>query len=55
MSEVAAQPNEPGAAAGRGVWPGVAIVAGAAVFAAVGAWHLGARLSRRGSKVATAH
>jgi class 3 adenylate cyclase len=35
MSEVAAQPNEPGAAAGRGVWPGVAIVAGAAVFAAV--------------------
>jgi hypothetical protein len=34
---------------------GLIILAGAAVFAAVGAWHLGARLSRRRSEVATAH
>jgi hypothetical protein len=34
---------------------GLIILAGAAVFAAVGAWHLGARLSRRGREVAPAH
>jgi uncharacterized membrane protein YbhN (UPF0104 family) len=34
---------------------GLIILAGAAVFAAVGAWHLGVGLSRRGRKVAPAH